>query len=271
MVDKIPIFDLAGSVVREVDAPPIFRIGVREDIVHRVFVFQFTHRLQPKGRYPRAGRDRSAEFFGVGLGLARVPRIKHDPLRGTAAIVTMARGGRRPHVTTPEKRIYKRINRKEVKLATAYAVAATGVRELVARRGHVIDNVLNIPLIISDELETIGRTSVLMEAFRILGLEPDINRVKENIKRRGGKPFWRGRGKKVRKGPLIVYYQDRGIFKAARNIIGVDVVSADDVSVIHLAPGGVPGRLTVWTESALNRVMERLEPYVKVLRVVRSG
>ncbi len=271
MVDKIPVFDLAGSVVKEVEAPPIFKIGVREDIVRRVFVFQFTHRLQPKGRYPRAGRDKSAEFFGVGLGLARVPRIKHGPLRGTAAIVTMARGGRRPHVTTPEKKIYKRINRKEVKLATAYAVAATGVKELVAKRGHIIDNVLNIPLVVSDELETIGRTSVLMETFRILGLEPDILRVKENVKRRGGKSSWRGRGKRVRRGPLIVYSQDRGIFKAARNIIGVDVVSADDVSVIHLAPGGVPGRLTVWTESAINKVVERLYPHVKVLRVIGSG
>ena len=271
MVNNIPIFDLAGSVVKEVSPPPVFRIGVREDLIQRVFVFQFTHRLQPKGRYPRAGRERSAEFFGVGLGMARVPRIKHGPLRGTAAIVTMARGGRRPHVTTPEKKIFKRINRKEVKLATAYAVAATGVRELVERRGHVIDKVLNIPLIVSNELETIGKTSVLMETLSILGLEPDINRVKENIKRRGGKSSWRGRGKKVRKGPLIVYYEDRGIFRAARNIIGVDVVSADDVSVIHLAPGGVPGRLTVWTESAINRVVERLEPYVKVLKVVGSG
>lgn len=271
MVDKVPIFDLAGSVVKEVVAPPIFRIGVREDLIQRVFVLQFTHRLQPKGRYLRAGRDRSAEFFGVGLGLARVPRIKHGPLRGTAAIVTMARGGRRPHVTTPEKRIYKRINRKEVKLATAYAVAATGIRELVKQRGHVIDDVLNIPLIVSDELETIDRTSVFMETLSILGLEPDINRVKENIKRRGGKSSWRGRGKKVRKGPLIVYYEDRGIFKAARNVIGVDVVSADDVSVIHLAPGGAPGRLTVWTEAAIKRVVERLQPYVRVLKVVGSG
>jgi len=271
MSTKIPVYDLAGTVVKELDPPVVFRIGVREDIIHRVFVHQFTHRLQPKGRYPRAGRDKSAEFFGVGLGLARVPRIKHGPLRGTAAIVTMARGGRRPHVTTPEKKIYKRINRKEVKLATAYAVAATGVRELVERRGHIVDEVLYIPLVVSDELETIGKTSVLMETLKILGLEPDINRVKENVKRRGGKSSWRGRGRRVRKGPLIVYAEDKGIYRAARNIIGVDVVSADDVSVIHLAPGGVPGRLTVWTESALNRVVERLTPYVKVLRVVGSG
>jgi len=271
MVDKVPVFDLAGAVVKEIDAPSIFKVWVREDLIHRVFFLQFTHRLQPKGRYPLAGRDKSAEFFGVGLGMSRVPRIKHGQLRGTAAIVNMARGGRRPHVTTPEKRIYKRVNKRELRIATAYAVAATGVRDLVAKRGHIIDDVLNIPLIVSDELESIGRTSVLMETLRILGLEPDINRVKESVKRRGGKSSWRGRGKRVRRGPLIVYGVDRGIFKAARNIIGVDVVSADDVSVMHLAPGGVPGRLTIWTESALNKVINRLYPYVKVLRVMEVG
>ena len=263
MTDKIYVYDLTGVVEKEVEKPVIFRFPVREDVIFKVFTHQQSHRIQPKGRYPRAGRDKSAEFFGVGLGLARIPRIKHGPLRGTGAIVTMARGGRRPHVTTPEKRIYKRINRKELRLAVASAVAATGVRELVERRGHVVERVPSFPVIVSDEVQSLNKTSELMEVLDKLGFTDDINRVKENIKIVGGKASWRGRRRKVRVGPLIVYAEDEGVVKAGRNIIGVDVISADDVSVIHLAPGGVPGRLTLWTETAIDRVTKRLENVLK--------
>ncbi len=259
MPDKIYVYDLTGVVEREIEKPIIFRFPVREDVIFKVFTHQQSHRIQPKGRYPRAGRDRSAEFFGVGLGLARIPRIKHGPLRGTGAIVTMTRGGRRPHVTTPEKRVYKRINRKELRLAVASAVSATGVKDLIERRGHVIDRIPSFPVIVSDEVESLTKTPELMEVLDKLGFTEDINRVKENIKIVGGKAAWRGRRRKVRVGPLIVYAEDNGIVKAGRNIIGVDVVSADDVSVIHLAPGGVPGRLTLWTETAVDRVARRLD------------
>jgi len=46
---------------------------------------------------------------------------------------------------------------------------------------------------------------------------------------------------------------------ASRNLPGVDVITAKDLGIIHLAPGGVAGRLTVWTESALEKLKERFE------------
>ena len=42
--------------------------------------------------------------------------------------------------------------------------------------------------------------------------------------------------------------------KAARNVPGVDVVSAKDLSAEHLAPGGDLGRLTVWTTKAIEEI-----------------
>lgn len=267
MAEYIPVYDVTGIELDKIEKPVIFKIPVREDIIRKIFVFQHSHRIQPKGRYPLAGMERSAEFFGVGLGLARVPRIKEGPLRGTAAIVTMARGGRRHHVTTPEKKVYKNLNKKELRLGVAHAVAATGIKELVEARGHIIDRVPYIPLVVSDDIEEIVKTKELYEALERLGLSDDILRVKNSIKIVGGKASWRGRRKKVRKGPLIVYNEDRGIVKAARNIIGVDVVSANEVSVIHLAPGGHPGRLTLWTQSAISKVQDRLSKYVKVFKV----
>ena len=55
----------------------------------------------------------------------------------------------------------------------------------------------------------------------------------------------------------MVVGEDKGIFRAARNIPGVDVVLADQINTEVLAPGGVPGRLTIWTESAIETVSRR--------------
>lgn len=268
MSNKIAVYDPTGVIEKEIEKPRLFYFPIRKDIITRVSVSQYSHKIQPKGRYSRAGRNKSAEFFGVGLGLARVPRIKQGALRGTASIVAMARGGRKPHITTPEKKIYKKINRKELKLALASAVSATGNRDLVRERGHIIDNVSSLPMVVSSEVEEVSRTRELWEILEKLGFTDDIYRVKENIKMVGGKASWRGRRRKIRKGPLIVYGENHGILLAARNIIGVDVISASNISVIHLAPGGVPGRLTLWTEDALekmeNRLYDVLERYIVI-------
>lgn len=45
--------------------------------------------------------------------------------------------------------------------------------------------------------------------------------------------------------------------KAARNLAGVDVATAANVSAEDLAPGTHAGRLTLFTESALEEVAER--------------
>ena len=267
-MEKIYVYDLTGVVEKEIEKPKLFYFPIRKDIVSRVFIFQQSHRIQPKGRYPYAGRKKSAEYFGVGLGMARIPRIKQGALRGTGAVVTMARGGRKHHVTTPEKNVYKKINRKELKLALASAVSATGNKDIVSKRGHIIDRVPSLPAIASSELEEVSKTGELWEVLEKLGFTDDIYRVKNNVKIVGGKASWRGRGRKIRKGPLIVYGENKGILYAAKNIIGVSVVSALDVSVLHLAPGGVQGRLTLWTENALEKIAGRLEDVLKRYMVI---
>src|SRR5947208_2024640 len=58
-------------------------------------------------------------------------------------------------------------------------------------------------------------------------------------------------------GPLIVVGDDRNARKALRNFEGVEVIRARDLSVEALAPGTHPGRLTIWSESAIKTVAER--------------
>jgi large subunit ribosomal protein L4e len=52
-------------------------------------------------------------------------------------------------------------------------------------------------------------------------------------------------------GPLIVIAEDKGIRKAARNLPGVTVRYVSKLNAEDLAPGTQPGRLTVWTKSAI--------------------
>jgi len=261
---KVPVFGLDGNKVGETEIPVFFEIDPREDIVRKAFIHIQSHRFQPKGRYPEAGDKPGAEYFGTGLGLARVPRIVHPPLRGRAVIAPMTRGGRRPHVTPPEKKIHKKLNKRERLLALIHAIAATARKEIIRKRGHRVDNVPHIPLIVSDEIEKVSKTRDLREILLRLGLGEELERVRDNVKIVGGKASWRGRRKKIRKGPLIVYGKEKGIVYAARNILGVDVVSARELTITHLAPGGHMGRLTIWTPSAIKELEDRLKGRVKV-------
>ena len=66
----------------------------------------------------------------------------------------------------------------------------------------------------------------------------------------------RGRKYKRKVGPLFVISEDKGIARAAKNISGTEVVETKKVGAIHLAPGTHPGRLTIFTESAIKKLGE---------------
>ena len=61
----------------------------------------------------------------------------------------------------------------------------------------------------------------------------------------------RGSVHKTPKSVLLVVANKDGLAKAARNLPGVDVVAAKDLSAEDLAPGGDLGRLTVFTKAAV--------------------
>ena len=61
----------------------------------------------------------------------------------------------------------------------------------------------------------------------------------------------RARKYRTPKSILLVVSNKLGLHKAARNVPGVDVVGVKDLCAEDLAPGGDPGRLTVWTKSAI--------------------
>lgn len=254
------IFDLKGESTKEADVPEVFLTPLRPDIVHRAFWILRSHGLQSYGRDPEAGERTSAEsgWPPTGRGISRVPRVKGERSRrsGQAAGVASVVGGRLPHPPRSEKAIYNKINKKERRLALETAIAFTGDEAAVAWRGHKVGN-LEFPLIVTDEIETIAKTGELESFLLAAGLTDEVRRLVKGVKRRSGKPRMRGRAYKEPIGPLFVVSNDRGVGRAAEGIPGVKVVSVDSLSVLDLAPAGVAGRLTFWSESALDALRSK--------------
>lgn len=256
---SIEIFDTSGKPHERISLPSVFSTPFRPDVIQKAVVALHSRRFQPQGRDPMAGKRTTAESFGVGRDLARVPRVKGDrsPRASQAAFAPSTVKGRLTHPPSPQRRLVKRLNKKERLLALWSAVAATGVKDLVASRGHEVEKVISIPLVVSDELQKLKTTTEARDILKGLGLWEDVERARRGIRIRAGRGRTRGRPSKHPRGPLFVIYKDEGIGKALRNLTGVDVVEASSLNVEDLAPGTHPGRLTVWTKSALESIEER--------------
>jgi large subunit ribosomal protein L4e len=215
--------------------------------------------FQPQGRDPMAGKRNTAQSLGVGRAMARVPRIKGDryPKANQAAFAPSTVKGRLTFPPVSSKRIAKKINRKELHLAMISALAATSSRALIAARGHRIPEDLEFPLVVSDDLEKITKSAEAEKLLKNLGLWDDVERA-SNRKLRAGRGSVRGRPFKHPVGALLVVEKKQGAQKAFGNFTGVKVVDAASVNVNDLAPGTHPGRLTIWTQSALKVIGNRV-------------
>ncbi len=255
MAGKVDVIGLDGKPSGKIEVPSVFEAQLRPDLVKRVFWLVGSHALQPKGRDPMAGERTTAETHSppTGTGRSRIPRVKGERYSrsGMAGGVASIVKGRLPHPPRSEKVIHLRVNRKERRLATASAIAFTAVLEAVKGRGHRVEK-LELPLVVSDEIESVTKTSELVSFLEKVELGSELDRTSEGVKRNAGKARLRGRAYSSKVGPLIVVTNDRGVGKAASSVPGLGVTRVDSLSVTELAPGGVPGRLTLWTESSLD-------------------
>ena len=246
------ILDLEGKSTGKIELPSVFETPLRPDVIKRAVLAIQSNSFQPQGRDPMAGKRTSAESRGTGSGTARIPRRKGASGRGAFAPGTVS--GRQGHPPLSEKIIVKRISKKEKKLALFSAIAATGSKKAVAARGHNVEDVVELPLVVSDDLEAMSKTKEVEEFLIRLGILSDIFRVRESRKVRAGRGKSRGRKMKHAVGPLIVVAENRGIAEAAHNIPGVEVATVSTLNPEMLAPGTHPGRLTVWTSSAIAKL-----------------
>lgn len=248
------IFNLEGKAVGKSKVPKVFKTTVRPDVIKRVVVALQSHRFQPQGRDPLAGRRRSVDALGSGHHLARVPRLKGGSQR--AAFVVGVVGGHSAYPPVAMKKIAKEVPKKERRFALRSALAATASKELVASRGHIVEEIRDFPIVAVDEIEDLKKTKEMEKVLLKLGVLPDVYRVKESLKERAGKGKKRGRRMKHAVGPLLVISQNKEVPPAVKNIFGVDVSTVNNLNAELLAPGTHPGRLTIWSKSAFEKLDE---------------
>jgi large subunit ribosomal protein L4e len=255
---KAKTYSLKGKAGTAIDLPAHFDTPFRPDMIKRAVLAVQSRGRQPHGVDELAGKRNTAQSWQTGHGRSRMPRVKGS---GTSAankggFAPGTVGGRVAHPPEARKVIVERINKKENRLAIRSAIAATGDKTRVAKRGHKVDSIDALPLIVDDSLETLMTTKEVLEVVNSLGLDEDLERATNGRGIRAGKGKMRGRKMKTPKSFLIVVGEDQGISLGARNLPGVDIVEVHGLNAELLAPGTHPGRLVLWTKSAIERLGE---------------
>jgi len=154
---------------------------------------------------------------------------------------------------------HARVPRKVRRLAVRAALAASAIPALVMARGHNLEDVPEIPLVVPNSVEALEKTKDAVKLLKDIGAYNDVQKVADNRTVRGTKGKWRNRRYTIRKGPLLVVSKPCEALKAFRNLAGVDINFVTSLNLLRLAPGGHIGRLIIWTEDAFNRLDECLK------------
>lgn len=149
---------------------------------------------------------------------------------------------------------HARVPKKVRKLAVRAALAASAIPSLVMARGHNLEDVPEIPLVVPNSVEALEKTKDAVKLLKDIGAYHDVEKVQGTMKIRVGKGKRRNRRYKIRKGPLLVVSKRCEALKAFRNLPGVDINYVSALNLLRLAPGGHIGRLIIWTEDAFNQL-----------------
>lgn len=147
---------------------------------------------------------------------------------------------------------HRKINVTQKRYAVASALAATAVPALVMARGHKIDEVPEIPLVLDNSIESAKKTSAAKDILSAVGALADVEKAADSKKIRAGKGKARNRRYTLRRGPLVIYKSNEGVEQAFRNLPGVELCCVDRLNLLQLAPGGHMGRFCVWSQAALD-------------------
>lgn len=252
--------------------PVVFKAPIRPDVVNEIHQLMRRNKRQAYAVSEEAGHQTSAESWGTGRAVARIPRVRGGGTHrsGQGAFGNMCRGGRMFAPTKPWRRWHRKINVNQRRYALVSAIAASGVPALVQSKGHVIDGVSEFPLVVTDDIQKLAKTKQAVIFLRRMKIWADVQKVYKSQRFRAGRGKMRNRRRIQRRGPLIVYSKDEGLRKAFRNIPGIDTMSVDKMNLLKLAPGGHVGRFVIWTESAFKRLNDLFGSW-KVSSTLKKG
>lgn len=263
---KLKILSKDAKETGSLEMPEQFKEPVRRDLIKRAVLAIQANNRQQYGASPEAGKRYSAfvskrrrDYKGTyGIGQSRTPR-KILNRSGTrfyfvGAFAPQTVGGRRAHPPKASKVWEQKINETENRKSIRSALSSTVIKELVAERGHKVPAAY--PFIISDDVQKITKSTDLKKALIALGFEEEMKRA--SIKKvRAGKGKTRGRKYKTKTSILFVVSEPCELQKSAKNFSGFDVTLPEALNAEILAPGAEPGRLTLYTESAIKKITDQ--------------
>jgi len=249
----VTVFSLSGEKSGEVNLPNVMLAPLRSDIVQFVHYNMNKNKRQAYAVSIHAGKMVSASSWGTGRAVARIPRVGGGGTSrsGQGAFGNMCRGGRMFAPTKTWRKWHRRINTTQKRYAVASALAASAVPALVMARGHVIDEVPEVPLVIDNTIESTKKTSAAKDILAAVGAMEDVEKAANSKQIRAGKGKMRNRRYQLRRGPLVIYQKNDGIEQAFRNLPGLELCCVDRLNLMQLAPGGHMGRFCVWSQAAL--------------------
>jgi len=254
----VSVFSLTGDKAGETTLPEVMTAPMRPDIVQFVHTNMAKNNRQAYAVSPWAGKNVSASSWGTGRAVARIPRVGGGGTSrsGQGAFGNMCRGGRMFAPTKTWRKWHRKINSTQRRYAVASALAASAVPALVMARGHKVDDVPEIPLVMDSSIESAKKTSAAKDILASVGALADVEKAADSKKIRAGKGKARGRKYTLRRGPLVIYKNNDGVEQAFRNLPGVELCCVDRLNLLQLAPGGHMGRFCVWSQAALDALNE---------------
>jgi len=261
----VNVYSTAGEATSSLPLPAVLTAPIRLDVVSQVHKSIAKNRRQAYAVSEKAGHQTSAESWGTGRAVARIPRVGGGGTHrsGQGAFGNMCRGGRMFAPTKTWRKWHVKVNQNQRRFAVVSALAASALPSLVLARGHRIEEIEEVPLVVAAAVESYKKTKEAVALLKTLKAYYDVVKVSNSRKLRAGKGKMRNRRHRQRRGPLVVYNEDNGIVKAFRNLPGVELVSVKRLNLLQLAPGGHIGRFVIWTEGAFAALDETFGTFEK--------
>merc|ERR1712232_879838 len=236
----VQIWDAEGKQSSQYALPAVFTAPIRSDVVQFVHTNINKNSRQAYAVSVGAGYQTSAESWGTGRAVARIPRVPGGGTHraGQAAFGNMCRGGGMFAPNKVWRRWHRRVNLNQKRMAVCAALAASALPSLVMARGHSIDNVPEVPLVVAnDAFSGMEKTKTAVALLKAVNAYDDVERSHDSKNIRAGTGKRRNRRFTSRVGPLVVYDESGPLTRAFRNLPGV-----------HL------GRFVIWTEGAFKQL-----------------
>lgn len=245
-----------------VELPSNFSSQIRNDILLKVFEAQkYKQPVAPElyagMKYSASGiirHKRHSWKSGYGKGIARTPRkimSRHgSSFNWVGATVANARGGRQSHPPKTEENQFRKINKKELLIAMNSGFSGTADKNSAEKKYNA--KVESSIFVVKDSvfsMKTKDFFKILKDAFG-----ENYERVIQHKTQRAGKGKARGRKFKSNAGLLFVVADDENMKRA-----GISVVRVSELRVSDLAPNGVAGRFSCYSEKAIKQIGERFK------------